>query len=450
MDPHDRTPGSVPADPEQPAVSRRTVLGGVAALPIGAVAGRSAPDRTPTVLTWNAYLGVDLFRLFRARSVEDVRRIAGELLGEIERHPYEARAEAIAAGIDAADADVVALQEAAVVQTRRRSGDSDGGTETATEPAWTEVVDLLDLIVAALAARGRSYEVAASTVTTDVEMPTDRGDGDVEVRLTDRDALLVRDGVEATNAHGERYEASKRVSLPDGDRGLELRRGYCYADVTAEGVSLGVASTHLESVSAETRRRQAEELLDRLPADRPVAVGGDFNSGPGERTEAYDALAAGFEDAYAARHPDADGVTCCQASGLRNDRSHLDSRVDAVLYRGDLRPVAVERVGEEPADRATARVDGETVTVWPSDHAGVAATFAPPSVTPSPTASATPTETETPAETATPTETATETAEASPGDETATRTESGAGPGFGAVAAVVGLAGGALARLRSE
>jgi len=71
--------------------------------------------------------------------------------------------------------------------------------------------------------------------------------------------------------------------------------------------------------------------------------------------------------------PTADGYTCCQDDDLTNDESQLSRRVDAVLYRGGANPTAIERVGAATDDRVS--LDDESVTLWPSDHAGVVATF---------------------------------------------------------------------------
>ncbi|WP_424016504.1 endonuclease/exonuclease/phosphatase family protein [Halorientalis pallida] len=426
-----------PADDR--SVGRRAVLAGIAGLSAGAAAttgasaasGLTTTQSTPelTVLTRNVYLGVDLFRLFDARSLDDVRRIAGELLDEVDPGLVRARADAIAAEIEAAGADAVALQEAATLRVQRPS---DFGTDSS-EPAETVVVDLLAAVQSALSERGLAYEVAASTVTTDVELPADTDDGTADVRLTDRDAVLVRSDLDATATASGTFEAAFSVpALIPGLGGLAVRRGFCAADVTVAGETVTVVSTHLSSVSSSLRGQQAAELLAQLPTDRPVIVGGDFNSGPGSDTAAYERLTAELTDAYAARHPDRDGFTCCQAAGLRNAESRLDSRIDGLLVRGDVSATAASRVGHRASDRIAYRAEGETIRVWPSDHAGVVGTFAL-------AASAS-------VGTATATETArragTTARNGSAPDATA-----GTGPGLGVLAALAGVAGGIAGRL---
>jgi endonuclease/exonuclease/phosphatase family metal-dependent hydrolase len=434
------------------------------------VTGRAAPTAgqsaaaTPTVLTRNVYLGVDLFRLFRTESRAEFRRVVGELLDEVDPAVYEARADAIAGEVAATGADVVALQEATLLRTQRPG---DFGTEDA-DPASAVLVDFLSLIESALADRDLDYETAAVTTTTDVELPADTDDGQVDVRLTDRDVLLVHGDIEVGDTATETFETSLPIPLPDSDRVLALERGYCSADVTAGGVGFAVVSTHLESVSPLARREQARELLEALPGDRSVVVGGDFNSGPGAEagTETYDLLTDELDDAYAALGSDGGGVTCCQAGDLLNERSRLDERIDALLYRGAVRPTAVGRVGHEPEARVAVEVGNETVRIWPSDHAGVFGTFEVAEPTPTPAPEPTPTSTPTDEPTATRTPTGTPTPSAAetrtrtpvrettptqpPTDGTPVPTSDGAGPGMGVAAAVAGLSAAVAARLRRD
>ncbi|MFC6939170.1 endonuclease/exonuclease/phosphatase family protein [Salinirubellus sp. GCM10025818] len=452
-------------DPPSP-ITRRAVLGSAAGLTaVASLTGRSMAAQSattrPTVLTRNVYLGVDLFRLFRAESAAAFRRIAGELLESVDPDVYEARADAIAGEVAATDADVVALQEAALLRTQR-PGDFGSASP---EPATDVLVDFLGLVESALADRDLDYEVAAVTTTTDVELPADADGRQVDVRLTDRDAILVRGDLETADATAETFETSLPLPLPGGDRTVSLERGYCAVDVTVDGVAFRAVSTHLESVSPEARLGQARELLAALPDDRPVVVGGDFNSGPGTDPGTYELLTAELGDAYAVLGGDSgggedgEGFTCCQASSLRNDRSRLDERIDALLYRGRVRPVDLGRIGHRPEDRIEVRIDGGTVRLWPSDHAGVVGTFEVAAPTPTVTPTATPTSTAMgePTATGTPTpaneRTATTTAERTPtepsSEGTPVTTSDGSGPGMGVLAALAGLSG-AVARLRRD
>ncbi|WP_254840544.1 endonuclease/exonuclease/phosphatase family protein [Natronomonas marina] len=414
-------------------VSRRRLLSGAAALAAsGGVLSAPAAAEAPTlsVMTRNLYVGVDLFRLFEAGDFEQLRAVAGELLADVEAHPYAARAGAVAGEIASTEPDVVCVQEAALVRTRapsRFDGDHDPG-------ASEVVVDLLGLLSERLAARGLDYGVETELVTNDVEVPADTGDGTVDLRLTNRIAVLTREDVTVTGTRGDRFAAAVPVPLEGID--LAIERGFAGVDVAVEGRPATVATTHLAALSAGIRNAQAGALVDRLPGDRPVVLAGDFNSGPGSGPGAYELLRESFEDAHATLRPDAAGPTCCHGADLRTESSTLSRRVDAVLYRGGARPTGIDRVGETPADRVAAETDGETVRVWPSDHAGVVGSLSVP-----PTATATPTATSGTSPTATPTGgTDTPAAPTNDGPEPQ--------PGMGVVTAVLAGVAATLAALR--
>jgi len=385
-----RTPDTGPV-----SHSRRALLGGVAGLAVNQTlpsTALAAPSSAPlSVLTRNLYLGVDLSKLFDATSMNDVRHIAGEMLDEIRAHPYEARVDAIAAEIETSQPDVVGVQEAAHLRVQTESDFS----ESPIPNASTTVVDLLDLLASALDDRGLSYDVAAETVTTDIEVPADDDGGTTDVRLTDRTALLVRSDLETTGSRSETFDNALRYRVQGAT--VPIQRGFCQVDLSLDGADVAVASAHLESADDDTRLDQAEELRDELPTDRPVVLAGDLNSGPGGPTAAYDLLTESFVDPASDSESDAADPTCCQASDLRNETSDLSRRVDHVLSRGDVDPTGVQRVGADPDSRVTTAVDGESVELWPADHAGVVASFAVPTPTPTPTA--TPTRTQTATET---------------------------------------------------
>jgi endonuclease/exonuclease/phosphatase family metal-dependent hydrolase len=413
------------ADPAQPRLTRRAVVGSVAGLAAGTAVSGTASAATPasvTVLNQNAYLGVDLTRLLAASSLKDVRRIAGELLARVDPAIYEARAGAFADAVAAHEPDVVALQEVAVLRTQLPG---DFGSDSA-EPATHVVVDFLATIESALADRALDYEVVAETVTTDVELPASGEDGPVDVRITDRDVLLARSELDTEPAASGTYEAALRYPLPEGGE-IAVRRGYSAAEVSVDGVGFTAVSTHLESIRGSVRHRQGRELLELLPTDRPVFLCGDFNSGPGGETATYDELTASFEDPYAALRPEADGFTCCQAADLRNEHSRLDRRVDGILVRGAANPTAIRRIGHRPEDRVTATLEGEVVSVWPADHAGIVGTFEVAGARPT----TTPTAERTAATTAAP----------------ITEASGGSGPGFGVLGAIGAVAVGVLSRL---
>jgi endonuclease/exonuclease/phosphatase family metal-dependent hydrolase len=144
-------------------------------------------------------------------------------------------------------------------------------------------------------------------------------------------------------------------------------------DVKVRGKSFRLISTHLDFAclpftSAIQRAQAAEILLGPAATRLPVVLVGDFNSpGDGSGVTYNDVIAGGFTDA--ALEAGAGGIpTCCQAADLLNPDSILDSRVDFVFVRDAFTVLGVDIVGENPADRTASGL-------WPSDHAGVAATL---------------------------------------------------------------------------
>lgn len=417
--------------PTATSITRRSLLGGVGGLAVGTALPTVAADGPGlTVMTRNLYVGVDLFRLTRAADLDDLRRIAGELYADAIAHPYGARADALAAEIEAAGPDVVGVQEAALLRTREPS-EFDGEHD----PGATDVaVDLLERLVGALDARGLSYGVAVETVTNDVEVPAevDGGDREIDVRLTNRTAVLVREDVETGETRSGRYDADLAIPLESVE--FTLRRGYAGVDVSVGDGPVTVVTTHLEALAQGVRREQAAELRDLLPDDRPVVVTGDVNSGPDSQSGAYDTLRETFADAHEEATADVAGPTCCYDPDLRGGDAGLSQRVDVVLYRGGLEVVDARRVGVDPDARATAEVDGESIRLWPSDHAGVVASFERSAAEPIATATGT-----APAE-PTPSTTPTSTPDEAPDEQTGLGLLAGAG----AVVAAV------LARARSS
>lgn len=400
--------------------SRRAFLGGMA----GVLGSRRLPSLAAgapdvTVMTRNLYVGVDLFELFRAGSIDELRRKAGDLLEQTRTHPYSARMDAIAGEIAATRPDVVGIQEASILRTQQPSDFAINPFPNASD----EAVDLLELLTSHLEARGLDYEVAATTVTSDVEVPAAVDEAEIDVRLTDRTALLVRRNIETTDVQTGTFDAAYSLTMKGVDL-LSIQRGYSLVTLSIEGTEITVATTHLESADPDVRLAQARELLDRLPGDRPVVIAGDFNSGPGAPTAAYDLLTKSFDDTHRSLHAEADGDTCCHAPDLQNEDPRLSLRIDAILYRGGLKPTDIDRVGADPTERVTAQVNGESVRLWPSDHAGIVATFEAPTTATAP---------------------ATPAAQTEPSPTTRTPTSAPL-DGFGPLAAITAVTIGALAR----
>lgn len=322
-----------------------------------------------TVATWNLGLGANLFTLFLVESEADLARTVGDLYDDIRQSAPTARMGAVARELARTRPDVVGLQEAAVVGTES-PGDDGVGAPDAETVAFDFLADLTD----ALDDAGESYEVAQVTTNADAEFPA-LVDGDrIDVRLTDRDVVLVRADadVRATDGSETTFEAGLTVPVGD-DRTFRVERGYGTVAATAGGREFTVVNTHLESASRRVRSAQAAELAAELGGGETILLG-DLNDGPAHVGGAYETLAADLTDGWAAARPDDDGSTCCRATTMDGPGS-MDERVDHVLASSGFEATDARVVGADPGGRVTVTVDGESRTVWPSDHAGVVSTL---------------------------------------------------------------------------
>jgi hypothetical protein len=243
-----------------------------------------------------------------------------------------------------------------------------------------------------LKARGLNYVVVAADSTSDLEVPVRGESGALEdVRLTDRDAVLVRadlvNDIVAT-AHGT-YAAG--IPIPLG----AISEGWSLVDVKVRGQTYRFVSTHLEvqdfpNVGDFVQLAQAGELLGTVVADRtlPTIVVGDFNSDAHStdpsKTRSYQLMTGsgpeegGFIDSWLRPFWTPPGLTCCQSDDLKNRFSTFDQRIDFIFTRnmpqvGHVGTLVLGRkvVGDDRGDRTRSGL-------WPSDHGGVVATFLTP------------------------------------------------------------------------
>ncbi len=340
-----------------------------------------------TVMTYNVYYGADYAPLL-ATPLEDVPFVAAEAWGMAQHSDFPARAGAIATEIAAAEPHLVGLQEAAIYRLQHPGDAIVGGTAPATEVVY----DFVALILDSLAARGLHYTMGAADSTTDVEVPVFTGvdaSGNPtfdDVRLTDRDAVLVRADVEFANPQHGVYAAY--IPLSFGALQAGVFEGWSAVDATMGGKTYRFVNTHLEFQEAlPVQLAQAGELLGLLQGEtRPTILVGDFNSDaygkvPSRATPTYGMMVqAGFRDSWVQPDRHAPGLTCCQAPDLLNPFGAFDERGDFIFTRGlpQVMPagtllVGRKIVGDRPGDRTASGL-------WPSDHAAVVATFLTPPV----------------------------------------------------------------------
>jgi endonuclease/exonuclease/phosphatase family metal-dependent hydrolase len=328
----------------------------------------SATGPQITVMTRNVFLGSGLSNLVGVDGPAELTAAVGEDWADVLASDFRTRATALADEIARARPDVVGLQE---VTLWRDSPTSDLREHPG--PNATHVVfDHLALLTAALTARGTPYSPVASSTTDDFEVIRRDGDALTDLRITDRDVILVRtDRLDRVTDARTGHYAAVRV-LPSWPEPVESPRGWAWIDYRLDtGTTVRILDTHLE-VSSDgaggIQQRQADELLAMIAASpHPVIAVGDFNSDPEDpRTDTYQRLTARLHDTWTRARPADPGPTCCQASRLDDPVSRADRRVDFVLTSEDWPVVEVQRTGEAPFRTGPP-------PLWASDHAGVSA-----------------------------------------------------------------------------
>jgi endonuclease/exonuclease/phosphatase family metal-dependent hydrolase len=263
--------------------------------------------------------------------------------------------------------DLVALQEAAMLRTG-----------TSGTPAVTVRADLLQSLLDALADLGQRYVAVAIVPGLDAQVPSTLG---FDVRVTLQDAILVRadlqpDELEVSNLQIEQFGVKLVVPTLLGP--FADPRGWAAIDVKMRGHRFRFVTTHLDSVVPAIRVAQARELLlSAADTSLPVIIAGDSNIDADSSLDpsfpGYQAIInAGFTDAWLSKRGPDPGFTAHQAENLLNPTSLLNHRIDLVLFRGGFGVADISLIGNQPADRTSSGL-------WPSDHAGIAATLWLPS-----------------------------------------------------------------------
>ncbi len=356
------------------------------------------------VMTRNLYLGADIFKVLDAAQNPDpalggldVPVAVAALFQTVQYTNFPERAQSLANEVLVNRPHLIGLQEVSTWYIQSPGDMAYGGTT----PADTLVYDYLAILLDALAARGLHYNVAASNSNADVELPMLTGfDPNTgypnfsDLRLVDRDVILVRSDVQASNPMSANY--AYNVGEQIGNTYLEFTRGWSAVDVRICRENYRFVNTHLEVRSASNsffrviQAAQMQELmgtLDYLESLNPktIILVGDFNSSPtdipGEGCHPdygcqdyvppymQAVFGSGFQDAWNLIFWPREGFTDGFNETLDNPDAQLTSRIDLVL----LRPVNEEVkwvLGATTGDNLWNRTPSG---LWPSDHAGVAA-----------------------------------------------------------------------------
>lgn len=174
----------------------------------------------------------------------------------------------------------------------------------------------------------------------------------MDIRVTLRNVILVRDGVPYTNPQSVYY--STNATFPDlgGIPGNDLvdLRGWVSVDVAMAPKErpFQFLNTHLDPFFPAVQNAQAQELADDpLSGTLNVIAVGDFNSPP---SGAYQILTdpsnEKMRDAWTTANGAAPGYTFGQAADLLNPTDASSTRIDHVLTRtAAVKTVSAQLVG---------------------------------------------------------------------------------------------------------
>lgn len=314
------------------------------------------PDGPMTfkVMTQNLFLGGQL-ELALAPGV-DLPEAVEQIWASVQATDFGERAKVIAAVIDAEEPDLIGLQEATLWRTQAP------GDGLLFPNATTVAEDFVVTLMNELATRGLSYQVAATVVNADLELP---GASGTDYRLTDRDVILAKTSLPVFSTASGTFPFLAIVEAPPPNGGAPIQasipRGWVSAEFRAGGKTVRLVNTHLEAFSAEVAAIQAVDLVDvAAPARQPTIVLGDVNLPPGSAGYANLVTGTGLSDAWSALHGADPGLTCCWSRDLTSGA--YTNRIDDVFTSAGVRATSARKVNE------TERTPGGLA---PSDHAGV-------------------------------------------------------------------------------
>jgi endonuclease/exonuclease/phosphatase family metal-dependent hydrolase len=353
------------------------------------------------VMTRNQYLGADLTGLIIAKTEADFIAAAKTALAIVAGNDFPRRARRLATEVAFTKPDLIGLQEVFKFSV---NGVTPG-------PPF---VDHLAETLKALEQRGQRYVVAATLENLDITIHIpDIGD----VRVLDRDVILVRKGIAFTKLKGDVSNGGlcglpipnpvsgffgpltlKSTESEDGCNytvlakvenspvgSISIERGFVAVDATVRGEDYRFVNTHLEvqqpnpmdSNSQIIQFLQSVELVGSLyntPPGRKLILLGDVNSSPddaplGPIVPPYQIITkAGFTDIWDI-NPwakfDPEGYTCCEFEDLSNIPSVQDERIDIVFVQDDSFKARAFVTGQVPIFTLDQQPS------WASDHGGV-------------------------------------------------------------------------------
>lgn len=336
--------------------------------------------RALRVMTQNMYIGADVSNIVNTTDINELPLKVHQTFATVDASDFPARARAFAEQVKDSHPDVIGLQEVSLIRVQEQSDFLIGNPQLATEVK----TDYLQIILDALAARGLHYKVAGVVTDIDQELPAL---GDIsgtgipqlyDIRLTDRDVILVRSRIDVSNATPYNYLSSIYYPTPAGD--ITYIRGAIAVDANIRGEDYRLVNTHLEvrynDYVAVIQSLQMQELMGLLGSEtRRVVLMGDFNNTPEEGPDTYLGLPTAYQQAGIAGFSDiwlsggkGDGYTCCHSELLNNLDEPQTQRIDYIFARNAADELPFSQVGKAKAYTFSEVTDNDT---WYSDHDGV-------------------------------------------------------------------------------
>jgi len=333
-----------------------------AAFVLGLAAGPAfagSDKRVVTVMTYNMDAGTDF--LFFFAYPDQLAAAYGATVDELARSGFDVRAARLADTIAAEQPYLVSLQEATVWDYV-----TNGGSRIQL------LTDQMEPLMAALEERGLHYEIVAVQPLTNLMLPVA---DNVNFHFLDRNVILARTDLSRAELALSNARQARFLATGEPLPGFPQVNGWMSVDAKIRGKSVRVFATHLATQmfpGDPVQQEQGHELVEIASASPfPVVLAGDFNSdlsglgiGPDQTPTASAILAAGYTDTWTAVHQPWEGLTWPLFwedvnIGVYPDGAPVE-RIDLIFCKGlGVMDAKVVGVGE----------------VYPSDHAGVAATL---------------------------------------------------------------------------
>jgi hypothetical protein len=332
-------------------------------------------------MSYNIFQGSELSHTLSASSLAALPPAVAADYANVIASNIPARAAALAAEIKAARPALVGLQEAVLWRTQSPPvGIKIPGTAT------TVSYDSVALLVKALRRLGLDYRAVAITNNVDVQATAGFPDGrQIDVRFSDRVAILARRGVAISNVQEQNYAAHDSFNLLGGVP-VPVPDGWASVDARVGGRTLRFITSHLDGLNDSNapgiRAAEAQEIVSG-PAhtNLPVVFTCDCNA-TSTTTTHNELTAAGLRDSWTQVNRHFAGLTCCHRSfpgdpevnvADPRPRQGIVERIDYIFTRSPLKVLAERTIGLAPGDRTKT-----SPKLWPSDHLGLVASLALP------------------------------------------------------------------------